>query len=383
MSSPGTNHLRILLNAASLSGILTGTARYARGLYDAILKLRLAEVGFFVNGNVYGEMPSQAGSLRGRYLPPQIRYSARMAKQALMEYRLNRVLNDFDANIYHETGMFPVSQNLAIPTILTIYDLSLLKYKQFHPVDRVRHFERHFFRRIAAVDHIITLSEFIYHELIENLEISPERITAIPLAPSSIFYKRSDAEIDRYLNKHSIGHPYFLSVAANEPRKNLNGLVRALEGAGQNYMLVLAGPGGWLNNDFETTIRQSKQGDRIIRLGHVSDDQLALLYSGASALVYPSYYEGFGLPILEAMACGCPVVCSNCGAMAEVAGDAAILVDPNHPEAVSAAMDQIIEDSELRTRLITMGYRRIQDFSWERTATETIAVFERVRSIAV
>jgi alpha-1,3-rhamnosyl/mannosyltransferase len=117
--------------------------------------------------------------------------------------------------------------------------------------------------------------------------------------------------------------------------------------------------------------------DRVICLGHVSDEELVLLYSGASLMVYPSLYEGFGLPILEAMACGCPVICSNTSSMPEVAGDAAILVSPEDEIALAEAIDKAMEDSQLRQKLIESGYSRTSEFSWNKAAQNTISIFQQ------
>ncbi|MDH3377334.1 MAG: glycosyltransferase family 4 protein [Gammaproteobacteria bacterium] len=379
MPSTEVHPLRILLNATSLSGILTGTARYARELYEAIRRMRLAKVDFFVNGKLSHVMPDQSGSVAGHGMPPWIRYIAREAKLSLLEHRLNRTAKAYSPDVYHETGMFPLSCRLSAPTVLTIYDLSLLRHKEFHPTDRVAHFSRHFHSRLRAVDHVITLSEFMRSEIVEVLGLAPDKITAIPLATAEVFYKRPQRVVDNYLADKGIQYPYILSVATSEPRKNLQGLVRAFRDASTDCYLVIAGWAGWLNKDIEEDIRRNNLEGRIICLGHLPDAELALLYSGASALAYSSFYEGFGLPILEAMSCGCPVICSDSGAMAEVTGDAAYGINANDPSALAKALDAILNDAVLRKLLITRGHTRAQRYSWEKTARATIAVFEQVR----
>jgi alpha-1,3-rhamnosyl/mannosyltransferase len=132
-----------------------------------------------------------------------------------------------------------------------------------------------------------------------------------------------------------------------------------------------------LNTEFHQEVRRLKLEDRVICLGHVPDEELVLLYSGASLMVYPSLYEGFGLPILEAMACGCPVICSNTSSMPEVAGDAAILISPEDEMALAEAIDNIMEDERLSQSLIQLGYSRASAFNWNNTAQGTMAIFEK------
>ena len=370
--------LRILLNATPLTGILTGIARYTRTLYDAILDLKLANVDFFVNGRASSKMPEQSNASVNEHFPAWIRDAAREIRLALLERRLNAMYSANSVDIYHETGMFPTSRSLTIPTVLTIYDLSLLKHGSYHPKDRVAHFRRHFFRRLNKVDRVITLSYFVRDEIVGKLDFPPNKVTAIPLAPAKIFSRRSDSMVCRYLSDNKIAQPFLLSVATNEPRKNLVGLIQALECTRSDNLLVLVGGSGWLNQDVVTQIKREDIRRRIVRLGHVSDEELALLYSGALALVYPSFYEGFGLPILEAMACGCPVICSDRGAMAEVAGDAAYLVNPRDIPALAEALEAVLADDSLRQSLVARGYKRCAEFSWEQTAQKTVATFQQV-----
>ncbi len=330
------------------------------------------------HGRVLNYMPDQGTRVAGQHLPSWIRQIARQVRQTAVETRLNWLANPDLAEIYHETGPFQLLQNRSIPSVITIYDLSLITHKHCHPQDRVHHFERHFFNRLRHIDHIITISDFVRDEIIDILQVPADQVTAIPLAASSNFFRRSSTEIDGYLQRRQIPKKYVLFVGTHEPRKNLVGLAKAMTQVSSDIVLVCAGWSGWLNKEFKEAITKMRLKDRIMLLGHVSDEELARLYGGARALVYPSLYEGFGLPILEAMACGCPVICSDRSSMPEVAGNAAIQISPNDPVAIADAISRVVDDDTLRQRLIKAGYLRCKDFNWKSTAERTVEVFAEV-----
>jgi glycosyltransferase involved in cell wall biosynthesis len=169
-----------------------------------------------------------------------------------------------------------------------------------------------------------------------------------------------------------------LFVGTLEPRKNLSLLIRALTISKTKIPLILAGWQGWGDKKWKQLIADPKLHRRIFFAGHVDDETLACLYTGASAFVFPSLYEGFGLPILEAMACGCPVICSNAASLPEVAGDAAFQLDPTDAEGLAHALDSVLTDSTLRRSMIQKGIERAQQFSWKETAAKTLEVFTRV-----
>jgi len=157
-------------------------------------------------------------------------------------------------------------------------------------------------------------------------------------------------------------------------------LIQAMRRCNPNISLLLVGWQGWGDKSWMQTIHESGLAQRIILTGYVDDETLACLYSGASAFVYPSLYEGFGLPILEAMACGCPVICSDVASMPEVAGEAAIRIDPAGIDDLTAAIDLLSGDQHERQRLIARGFARAADFTWKRTAEKTLEVFQKTAS---
>jgi alpha-1,3-rhamnosyl/mannosyltransferase len=373
--------LHVLLNARPLNTVFTGVARYVRTLYEHIIRQELARVGFFCRGRVTGAMPLQTGDAMSRHFPVWVRDVARASRMVVEDRLLARHFRGGRFDVYHETGMFPLTTSSAVPTVLSIYDLSLITHPECHPPDRVRHFDRYFYRRLAGVAHIITISEFIRRQILSVLDVPPDRVTAIPLAAAGVFYKRDPRDVRRYLDAIGIGGRYVLTVGTREPRKNLNGLIRAYAEVHTDIPLLCVGWAGWMNEDLSGEIDRLRLKGKVKLLGHVSDEQLALLYSGALLSVYPSLYEGFGLPILESMACECPVVCSDCSSMPEVAGGAAHLIDPTDGRDIARGLGEMLDDEALRLTCIEKGRHRATEFSWERTARETVEVLARLAAL--
>jgi alpha-1,3-rhamnosyl/mannosyltransferase len=230
------------------------------------------------------------------------------------------------------------------------------------------------------VDRVITDSQAVRTEVINTLGLPPEKVVAVPLAAGSDFHPRKGAELKPLLDRWDlVPGSYLLFTGALEPRKNL---VRLLEAVAvlrarrrDGPPLVLAGPPGWRNREIRERIEAAAGSARY--LGHVSREDLAALVAGCAAFVMPSLYEGFGLPVLEAMASGVPVVTSRGGALEEVAADAAVLIDPLDRDAIAAGIEKVLEDSALRETLVQKGFARAAQFTWERTARETLAVYEQ------
>jgi glycosyltransferase involved in cell wall biosynthesis len=230
------------------------------------------------------------------------------------------------------------------------------------------------------VDAVITVSRQSCQDLIKYLPVNPKKINVIPEAASLHFHPLNEAEYLPALERHGIRRPYILSVGSLEPRKNLLRLLEAyarLEGSRPS--LVIAGARNyWKSSPVVETVSRLGLEQHVRFTGYVEDADLPALYSAASLFVFPSLYEGFGLPVLEAMACGTPVVTSSVSSLPEVAGDAALLVDPRDVDAIASAMRRILDDSDLAADLRARGLARAAQFSWERTARETLAVYEKV-----
>jgi alpha-1,3-rhamnosyl/mannosyltransferase len=284
-------------------------------------------------------------------------------------------------NLYHETNY--ILMPFDGPIVATIYDLSFLLYPETHPVERVRRMERYFYPRLNQVSHFIAISEAAKQDIVQHLGLSPENITVTPLAVEGTMAPMSSESADSILSKYGLkyGH-YILYVGTLEPRKNIFNLIQAYAGLSSSlknkYPLVLGGDRGWLMENLERQMDRLGIRSNTLVTGYLPQENLPAFYSGASVFVYPSLYEGFGLPVLEAMACGTPVVTSNVSSIAEIVGEGGIQVDPNDVKSLRNAIERVIEDTHLKENLRTLGFKRAKLFSWENCARDTLDVYSRV-----
>jgi glycosyltransferase involved in cell wall biosynthesis len=244
---------------------------------------------------------------------------------------------------------------------------------------------RHTARRAAQ---IITLSEYSRRDIMETYGIAPERITVTPAAAPESFGPVTDQnELARIRNLYGIEGDYILSVGSIQPRKNLSRLIAAYSSLRHAQpgvklpKLVLAGKRAWLYDETLRTISELEVGNSVILTGYVPSAHLPALYSGALCFVYPSYFEGFGLPPLEAMKCGSAVIVGNRTSLPEVVGDAAVLVDPFDVEEIASAMEKVIGDSGLRSQLRAKGLEQAKLFDWRETARKTLAVYQQAAAL--
>lgn len=266
------------------------------------------------------------------------------------------------------------------PSVVTVHDLAFLKYPDQLPASRRAWLvaaTRLSARRAAK---IITVSQATANDLKEWLNVPDDRIQAIPLATSGKVERVEGKSLDVFQMKWDIDRPYVLAVGTLEPRKNLPTLLRAFARIKDDidHQLVLVGPEGWLTGELKSTLEELNLGDRVRLTGFVSDEELGGWYSGADLFAFPSYYEGFGLPSIEAMRCGAPVLCANNSAFPEVVGNAGVLIPAEDENAWSDSMLDLLQDESKRDELRTLGFARANEFSWERTAQETYDVYEDV-----
>ncbi len=235
-----------------------------------------------------------------------------------------------------------------------------------------------------AKDWITCISQHSKNDFCEYTGMNPERVFVTPLAAANHFYPVKDRQlINSTINKYNIPDvPYILSLCTLEPRKNLSFLIQCFseiiaDNTGLELNLVLVGVNGWKNNEiFKAAQKNPDLNKRIIFTGYVPDEDLSAIYSGATAFVYPSLYEGFGLPPLEAMQCGTPVITSNTSSLPEVVGDAGIMIDPKQEDELCHALLKVINDSQLRTTLSQKGIERAKQFSWSKCAEQTVKVYQ-------
>jgi len=351
------SRIKLLVNAIPLAKVNTGISRYLWCLYSELERLfgdRL-EIGYFDGVRVSSTMPrgptnlnrwAKAGSLFWK-LPPYPALMVRLAFHVTRETLFRRCSGHYD--LYHEAGFFPFAVPHNLKTIFTIHDLSLIRFPEYHPRERVLYSRLFLQRRCKTVDHFLAVSEFTAGEMQSYLSIDPEKITVTHLAHNDKLFSPGYAQkIGPILKRQALPEKYFLFVGGGDPRKNLDIIPEALEKAGIRIPLVVV---GWS----------------------------AGLYSSATALIFPSRYEGFGLPILEAMACGCPVVTTREASLPEVAGEAALyLNDARNRAELGHLLNKLAASSPTRAELGRRGRIQAGKFSWEKTARATFQVFLEV-----
>jgi glycosyltransferase involved in cell wall biosynthesis len=241
---------------------------------------------------------------------------------------------------------------------------------------------RHWLPRVLpTVDAVITVSQVSKGDITRYLNIPTSKIRIIYEGVSGAYHPLPAGKVTRIAVQHGLPGNYILFVGSVEKRKNLRGLLQAyahLRTMGEPPPLVVVGARRGRGNGITETLREHDLKPHVVFLGYVPDEDLPALYSGADLFVFPSHYEGFGLPPLEAMACGTPVVCSNTSSLPEVVGDAAIMVDPTNVEALAEAMHRVLTDGDLRQHMREKGLARAKQFTWERCARETLAVYQEV-----
>jgi len=374
-----TYPMKLLVNAIPMVNVSTGIGRYLRCLYAEMERSfgdRL-EIGYFDGFKVTKKMPGGPANL-GRWtkgvdffwkMPVCAALAARLAIQMMREAIFWERSRDFD--VYHEAGFFPFVGSQRLKTVFTIHDLSLIRFPQHHPRERIRYTRLFLRRRCARADHFLAVSQFTAREMRTVLGIAPERTTVtLEAHDPKIFYPRSREAIRDFLRDHALPETYFLFAGAGDPRKNMDVIPKALERGGLNAPLVVAGWSGW---------SEGLASKRVVTLGFVSDEDLARAYSGAIGMIFPSSYEGFGLPLLEAMACGCPVVTTRESSLPEVAGDAALYMKgPRDVNDLARILRNLVDGHVSREDLVRKGLIRAGEFSWEKAARQTVEAFEAV-----
>lgn len=378
--------MKILVNAVPFTGLLTGIGRAMRCLYREIEKIPGVKVYYFDGVKAVDAMPSAVrpeawikAASNARKLPDHFTFLLRSAWWLRCEQKLRKVIRHGNYDIYHETGFIPAAQDF-IPMVHTIYDLSLTTYRDKHPRERVWFHGFFFPRRVKYIGHILTISSFIKDEIHQVLGFPSHKISAVPLAADDHFCVADPKSVQNQLRSFNLPERFFLFVGSLEPRKNLNLIIETMIRMKDPLPLVLAGWAGWGDKSWLNRLEAGGLKSKVIMTGFVNDQDLAALYNRAVGLLYPSLYEGFGLPILEAMACGCPVICSRAASMPEVAGNAALLIDPHSHSELASAMEALAVDDETRLGMIREGAARVAQFTWAGSAQKTLKVFEMVVS---
>jgi len=363
---------RIIIDSLSLLGSLTGIGRYTYENAKELEQLSNYQIDYFY-GYVSDKLMIPASAKKTKSLRSLIIKNPFIKSiiRTIM-FRLSGMMAP-RYDLYWQPNFIPNHSIKADKIVATVHDFSWEIYPEFQPKERVKYFQKYFYSSILKCDHIITGSHFTKREIVERVGISPDKITVIYHGiDHNLFYPRE------LTNKSP--QKYILAVGSIEPRKNLKNLLNAyamLDKEFKNeYHLTLVGASGWNNDDIVHEMKSLSQWVKYS--GYVSDEELAILYSNASLFIYPSVYEGFGIPPLEAMACGTPVIASSASTLPEVCADAAYYIDPLNIKSIKEGILKVLGDDELAKALIAKGLVRAKEFSWGKSALEHQKVFEKV-----
>jgi glycosyltransferase involved in cell wall biosynthesis len=268
------------------------------------------------------------------------------------------------------------------PTVLTVHDLSFLRMPEQFPPMKARYLRTAVALSTRRATRVIAVSRNTRQDLIELLNMPERKISVVYSGASPDFRPLSESAREAFRHARFGGRPLILHVGTLQPRKNIDVLIRAFAGARRRaripHVLALVGARGWMYEDLFRLVEREGLTEHVRFIDFVPSEQLPLWYNSADLFAYPSAYEGFGLPVLEAMACGVPVVTSSSSSLAELAGDAAITVPPGSQEALELALMRILDDESLRAELHRRGLARAAEFTWTRTALDTLAVYQHV-----
>ena len=378
--------MRIALRLDSLEHPRTGIGYYTEHLCRQLYQLPGVELEGIFNGHAVsgfalgklldkkeGDKPASKGVGDRLHLrsSPLLRAmpGAYSLRQWLRDFRAVGAVSGRKFDLYHEPNFIPFRFQGRL--VVTVHDLSHLRHPEFHPVGRVRFLKKYLSTALQRADLVITDSVFTQNEIAAFFPEAANKVTAIHLGVEEGIHEVDEGPAQQVLSQWGLGFKaYILSVATLEPRKNLVGLVRAYSRLPSHLKsvlpLVLVGSGGWNQRELLRLIESVNRGPgRVILTGRVPRQDLASLLTGARLFVYPSFYEGFGLPIAEARACGTPLLTSGFGAMAEVAGDQAFLADPFD---LSEGLEQALETMPARVPCFR--------FSWKTTAEKTLMAYQ-------
>lgn len=386
--------MKVILGCDPLLMPLTGIGHYTKQLgqqllaADVISSLKLYAHGRFFDHDILTAEPAVKATKVPMPLSQQFRLRLAQSEIAVRAYE--KIMPALDRWQLAKVGDHVVhSPNFHLPDfagkkVVTIHDLSTLRFPEFHPSARVHFVNNAIKRAIAKADHIITDSELVRAEIIEHFNCSPDRLTAIPLAARADFRPRNEAECVEVLDGYGIAYrAVFLFVATFEPRKNitrmLNAYLRYRENCPDGYDLVMFGSSGWHEQSFASVAETLIKRGWLKTLGYVPDSHVPVLMSSARALLFPSVYEGFGLPVLEAMQSATPVITSKDSAMAEISGDACMLCDPFSETDIASTIEKMASPDTDLVNLVARGQERAAMYSWASCASKTLNVYRALQ----
>jgi alpha-1,3-rhamnosyl/mannosyltransferase len=380
--------MKVILSIDPVRFPLTGIGRYTYELAKHLKEITEVEELKFLSGYRFTDLPEPKQSAGTN------KVSSTKLRQAVLKNPLTRelyslvspllkqhALRGYTDHVYHGPNFY--LPPFAGPAVSTFHDLSIFTWAHCHPPERVKYMRKEIAATLKRADMLITDTETTRQEVAAYFSWPLDKIRAVPLACSDDFRPRRLEEIKSVLTKHGLSYQgYSLYVGTIEPRKNLDVLLDAYallpQAVRQQWPLILIGYQGWRNEQLHARIETAMTEGWARYLGFVEAGELPLIYAGARVFVFPSLYEGFGLPVLEAMASGIPVVCSNASTLPEVAGEAAAMCEPQDVDTLSELINRALQDQSWREVAAKKGLLQAAKFSWQRCAKETAAVYKEV-----
>jgi glycosyltransferase involved in cell wall biosynthesis len=366
----------ILINGMQISSENTGVQYYTKYLYISLNEIAQDEINFHL-------LDSSGLKLTSNNIPQD---NSNTKIHPIKNYRFKRIfleniilpkyLHKKKYLLYHSPH-YVLPLFLKSPSVLTIHDLITLDFPQYCKNDSVLYFKLLLARSIKNATKIIAVSETVKNDIIRHYPIAKDKVRVIYHGINPIFRKTINKTV---IDKYSIPEQYILFVGNIEPKKNIERLIKAFDilkrTTNFTHKLVITGKKEWKCKSVFETIADLKMESEIIFTGYVPEEDLPAIYSMSDLFVFPSLYEGFGIPPLEAMACEVPVITSNKGALPEITGGNCVLVDPYNIKEITNAMQHLLIDKYLRNKNIEDGKAWVKQFSWKRTAIETLKVYK-------
>lgn len=381
----GNIKLNVIFSTDCIKYPLTGIGRYAYELAKQLQQREDKLTLTYLHGTKVRD--SLAVASESTQSVQSLKRKLQKSKTASEIYRLtfpvmkSLALLKFKEHIYH-------SPNYYLPPkvphcVATFHDLSVFHWPQFHPAGRVHLMQKELRNTVDRAKMLITDSHYTKRELIEFFGLEENNVTVAPLAYNEQFHPRSASDAEHVLNEYQLGwRSFFLYTGTIEPRKNIITLLRAYDRlpmlAKRNFPLVISGYKGWENAELFKLFFKGESEGWLKYLGFVPGKHLPILYSAATSFVFPSIYEGFGLPVLEAMASGTPVICSNATSLPEVVGDTALMHDPEDVDSLTTYLQKMIDDGSKKQSMIDAGLVQAKYFSWSACADKTLEAYEQV-----
>ncbi len=373
--------MRVGINSLQVRGKKSGVGQYIYCLFEALVPMAPEEsfinyVNRYNKHNYDYNHPNYTTRVWGsqhrvktiRLLNEYLRFPRQLTRDSL-------------TFLHAPSNLLPIRK--VCPYLVTIHDMSYFVNTERYTRAKVLYWKMMTKRTLQLADFVISVSQYSKDDILRFFDYPEDRIVVVHSAPHEMFRPlRDDLLIETFLQKYKLkNRRYILNIGTLEPGKNQVRLVKAFHAlplsVRENLKLVIVGDKGWLYEDIFSTIEKLGLRDDVIIAGHVNDNDLICFYNCAEMLAYPSLNEGFGMPVLEAMACDLPVIIADTSALPEIAGDAALRVEPHDIAGMAEAMESVLTDSECKNMLINKGRQRAKKFSWKKTARKTLEVYRR------